>query len=328
MQDIADSLNISKNSVSQALRNKNGVSEATKKAVIETAERLGYHYEKTKLNHENLTFALLATDFALSQTSFFGEIIKSIQFNCSQKNIQVEIINITKEITIFENKKETLKKYDGIILLSHSTHDFIKGIIDTGIPVIMVDHHELDLYTDAIITKNTDGVFIAIQHLLKNNYTKIGFIGDIHFSPSYLERYRGFKRSLEYFKLPFNEKQSIIQIKEEQGALFEKLDEIQDMPEAWFCVNSGLAFMLNSYLQAKGYTIPQDIAIICFDDTEFTRTAIPRITNISTDLQYMGALTVETLQKRIQQPGLPFVHQQILPTMNIYESVQMLEKTN
>ena len=54
-------------------------------------------------------------------------------------------------------------------------------------------------------------------------------------------------------------------------------------------VNSGLAFMLNSYLQSSGYTIPKDISVICFDETEFTRMAIPQLTNIATDLQFIVA---------------------------------------
>lgn len=322
MQDIANELNISKNSVSQALRNKNGVSEATKKAVHAAAERLGYNYEKTKAQSASKHFALLATEFALSQTSFFGEIIQGMQSFCLSQGHSIEIINITKKMTKLQELKNNLTNFDGIFFLSHSNHNFMKEVKETGVPTILIDHHEPDMDCDTILTKNTDGVFKIIQYLHQNDYKKIGFIGDIDFSPSYLERLRGFKRSLEYFNLSIEDKYLITQIKEEQGALFETLKNVQKMPDAWFCVNSGLAFMLNSYLQARGYKIPNDIAVVCFDDTEFTRTATPRITNVATNTFFMGELSVKTMLDRLNNPNAPFVHKQILPTLNIYESVK------
>ncbi|EMG27811.1 LacI family transcriptional regulator [Listeria fleischmannii subsp. fleischmannii LU2006-1] len=71
MQDIADRLNITKNSVSQALGNKNGVSEKTKLAVFKMADELGYHYKK-EIAREVIKkrFALVASSFALAQKSF------------------------------------------------------------------------------------------------------------------------------------------------------------------------------------------------------------------------------------------------------------------
>ena len=79
--------------------------------------------------------------------------------------------------------------------------------------------------------------------------------------------------------------------------------------------------MLNSYLQSRGLNIPHDIGTICFDDTEFTRMAHPMITNVATDLKYMGELALDTLIKRINYPEIPYVHKQIVPNLNIRESL-------
>ncbi len=154
---------------------------------------------------------------------------------------------------------------------------------------------------------------------------RIGFIGDTAFSPSYLERYRGYQRALREHNLTNDPTIEITEIEESQGALFNSLKNIKQMPDAWFCVNSGLAFMLNSYLQSSGYTIPKDISVICFDETEFTRMAIPQLTNIATDLQFMGQLAIRTLVHRIAHPQEPIVHQQIVPQLNIRESVRLIK---
>ena len=324
MQDIADALGISKNSVSQALRNKPGVSQQTKLLVKNKADELGYHYQ-TMNEDTTMSFLLMATEFAFSQTSFFGEIVKSAEVEAQKTAIKLDTYTITEEDLLSLKLPPNLKKYDGILILSHSKNAYIKKVIDTGLPVTLIDHHDPSLTADAILPKNTDGTFQAISLLIENGMKRIGFIGDTAFSPSYLERYRGYQRALREHNLTHDPTIEITEIEESQGALFNSLKNIKQMPDAWFCVNSGLAFMLNSYLQSSGYTIPKDISVICFDETEFTRMAIPQLTNIATDLQFMGQLAIRTLVHRIAHPQEPIVHQQIVPQLNIRESVRLIK---
>lgn len=207
-----------------------------------------------------------------------------------------------------------------------SPEDFIKLMNATELNFETLEKIDPSLLADAILSKNTDGTYHAISLLAQNHHQRIGFIGDIHFSPSYLERYRGYKRALLDLELPLEKELQITEIEESQGALYTRLKLVKHMPDAWFCVNSGLAFMLTSYLQANGYTIPQDISIICYDDTEFTRMAQPAITNVSTNLRYMGELAIETLEGRMQGDKHPFVHKQIVPDLTLRESVKLIGK--
>ncbi|MGY3748793.1 LacI family DNA-binding transcriptional regulator [Vagococcus acidifermentans] len=322
MQDIADHLGISRNSVSQALRDKDGVSEETKKAVIKTAHLLGYEYEsKTKDKGKLL---LMATEFAFSQTSFFGKIVASVKKHCEINKFSLDTCTLSADMIDKLLLPQNLSDYAGVLIMSHSSNEYINAVIASKIPTVLIDHHDPSLLSDAILSKNTDGAYLAVSLLLKNKHKRIGFIGDTAFSPSYLERYRGYKRALEDSHITRDKNIEITEIEESQGALFNSLKNVQSMPEAWFCVNSGLAFMLNSYLQSEGYIIPDDISIICFDDTEFTRMAQPTLSNVATDLSYMGELAVSTMIDRIKFPKKPFVHKQILPALNILESTKLV----
>ena len=98
----------------------------------------------------------------------------------------------------------------------------------------MIDHHDPSLTADAILTKNTDGTFQAISLLIENGMKRIGFIGDTAFSPSYLERYRGYQRALREHNLTHDPTIEITEIEESQGALFNSLKNIKQMPDAWF----------------------------------------------------------------------------------------------
>lgn len=324
MQDIADELGISKNSVSQAFRDTDGVSQLTKDMVLKKADELGYVYKQTKKNTHTGTICILATEFAFSQTSFFGELIDNIENELKKEGYKSKKVIITNEMISKKQIPEEIKNATGIVIISHSDNELLQKIISLKIPTVIVDHHEPNLQVDAILSKNTDGVYNAMAFLAENNHKTIGFIGDISFSPSYLERLKGFNQGINDFNLSTNDSIQITAIEETQGALFNRLKKIDSMPDAWFCVNSGLAFMLNTYLQSNGYTIPKDISIICFDNTEFTRLAQPTITNVATDLEYMGKTSVSTLINRIHSANHPITHTQILPSINLNESVKLL----
>ncbi|EAC2814136.1 LacI family transcriptional regulator, partial [Listeria monocytogenes] len=145
MQDIADRLNITKNSVSQALGNKNGVSEQTKLAVFKMADELGYKY-KREIAREVVKekFALLATSFALSQRSFFGEIIDNMKQSIIAHQAELIIFPVTDEEASTNQLPEQLtsENWTGIFLLSHINTDYSKKVIDLGMPVVLIDHHD------------------------------------------------------------------------------------------------------------------------------------------------------------------------------------------
>lgn len=321
MQMIADSLDISKNSVSQALRDADGVSEETKKLVRKKADELGYKYVKQNKKLRG-KFLILASEFALSQVSFFGEIIKSIDYQCSKEHYKTQTLAVSPEMVNAGQLPDNLSDYIGIFVVSHITDQYIKNLTLQGIPCVVVDHHSPNFSADCILTKNTDGAYEATRFLIEHQSKRIGFIGDVDFSPSYLERFRGYKRALEDFHVTFDDQITITKIHENQAELFSKLKVMQTMPDSWLCVNSGLAYILSYYLQSEGYKIPEQVSVICFDNTEFTQMANPKITNISTDLRFMGEQAFLTMIDRKKNPDMPFMHKQILPHLTLQGTTQ------
>lgn len=321
MQMIADSLGVSKNTVSQALRGKNGVSDATRHKIISRANELGYQFEPQRRNKR--TFLIIASSFAISQVSFFGKIINSIKAQLDEKHDQYEIITITDEMISNQELPSNISHYNGVFVISHITNDYISKIISCGLPTILVDHHYYGVKADCILTKNSDGAYEMTNHLIQAGAETIGFLGKTDFSPSYKERLRGYLDALKANQIEPNSEHIVTDIEENQLDLFTKLKNIPKMPKAWFCVNSGLAYILNIYLQSNGFAVPNDIQIACFDNTEFSTTSNPRITNISTDLDYMGKIAVKRMAYRLEHPHTPYEHQQIIPQLNLFESTKI-----
>lgn len=326
MQDIADRLNISKNSVSQALSGKDGVSEETRQLIIDTANEMGYIYSRGRKSTEEEvgTFAILASEFAFSKRNFFGEIYLSIEKEAAKRNKRMVIQSIDK------HSSENLilppilldQSVEGVLILSHITNPYIQAVTNTGIPTVLIDHHHPDLKADSILTNNRYAAFTAVQHLIELGHTRIGFIGNIQFSPSYYERLEGYRLALYQAGIEYNPIWVIDRVIEEMDDVFNAVQALDKQPTAWFCVNDGFGFLINSVVYKLGYRIPQDVSIVSFDNGQLSRITTPLTTTMNVDLSYFGRKAVEQLFWRIDHPDEPFVEILLPSNLIVRESTQ------
>ncbi|MCM3031029.1 LacI family DNA-binding transcriptional regulator [Niallia sp. MER 6] len=307
MQDIADQLNISKNSVSQALTGKAGVSEKTRSLVEATARELGYEYLPARKNYQyntdskNVKIALIASDYAFSLKSFFGEIYLSIEKEIASQNNSLMIQSINQAaIQSLELPAFILNgSVDGVLILSHLNTEYIQKIISTGIPAVLVDHHHPHIKADAVLTNNRFGAFLAVEHLVQLGHREIGFIGNISISPSYYERLEGYHLALNHYGIKHNEALLLSDIEEDEDGVRKAMHQLPKQPTAWFCVNDGLGFLVSSYLVHAGYKIPEQISVSNFDNGQLSKLATPKITTMDIDLELFGKRAVEQLMWRI-----------------------------
>lgn len=328
MQDIADKLNISKNSVSQALSGKPGVSEETRKLVKDVADQLGYQYVskgKTKEGtgaNNTVTIGLIASDYAFSLKGFFGQIYLSIEKELRKQGMNLLIESISTHAikngimpTILTNHS-----INGLLILSHLNTDYTKKLLSTGIPTVLIDHHDPHLQSDAILTNNRFGAFIAVEHLIKLGHKEIGFIGNVNYSPSYEERLEGFLLALSKYNIEPVDDFLYTNAKETEEATDSFLFNLKRQPTAWFCVNDGHGFLTTSVLQQKGYQIPRDISVANFDNGQLSQIANPKITTMDIDLNYFGKKAVEQILWRMDHKNDPIQEILLSPKLIIRQS--------
>jgi LacI family transcriptional regulator len=318
MQTIADALNISKNSVSQALAGKDGVSEETRRLVIETAKRLGYVYSesrKKKQSNRSGNIGLIASDFAFSQRSFFGDIYLSIEQECTKRGMTLQIQSINPEARDKLMLPSFLQNQtvDGVLILSHISTDYINTVLATGIPAVLIDHHHPRIHADCILTNNRFGGYDAVSYLIGLGHREIGFWGNISFSPSYYERLEGYLWAMSEAGLDVNPEWIVKDAIEEAADVSGKLSRMASQPTAWFCVNDGLGFLIISSLQQMGYKIPEDVSVCSFDNGQLSRINTPTTTTIAVDLAKFGQKAIEQLLWRMEHRSEPYV-EILLPT--------------
>jgi LacI family transcriptional regulator len=311
MQDIADRLNISKNSVSQALRGKEGVSEETRERIKRVAEEMGYQYpgaRKKKKQGRTGNIGLIASDLTFSLKNFFGEIYLSIEKEVVKRGMNLHIQSVNQE------QKEQLilpsfienKMVDGILILSHISTEYINKVISTGIPTILVDHHHPNIHADAVLTNNRFGAYSAVQHLIELNHRDIAFVGNVEYSPSYEERYEGYLLALREYGIEPNEEFIFKNAEEKEELILQYIKQLERQPTAWFCVNDALGFLVNSCLRQQGIQVPDQASICSYGNGQLSKISTPKTTTVDIDLELYGKRAVELLFWRMENKNEPF----------------------
>jgi LacI family transcriptional regulator len=320
MQDIADKLNISKNSVSQALSGKAGVSEETRRLVQNAADELGYSYSKNSKTlqverHTPSNIALIASEYAFSLKSFFGAIYLSIEKEVRERGMNLLIESIDQAAKDHLTLPSLLSNHEigGIIILSHISTDYIANIIKTGIPTVLIDHHDPHLHVDAILTNNRFGAYTAVEHLIELGHRDIAFVGNVNYSPSYQERFEGYSLALKKYGIKPNQDFIFDNAHEDQVEMTKFFDHLPKKPTAWFCVNDGHGFLISSILLQNGFKVPGDVSVCSFDNGLLSQISTPKITTMDIDLNYYGKKAVEQLCWRINHHDEP-IHEILLPT--------------
>jgi LacI family transcriptional regulator len=288
--------------------------------VQRAADQLGYTYSNNRNSQKpdekkGINIALIASDYAFSLKSFFGEIYLSVEKEVRARgwNLLIESIDKDSKDKLILPSLLSNHQIDGILILSHISTDYISKIIETGIPTVLIDHHSPYLQADAILTNNRFGAFTAVEHLIQLGHQNIAFAGDIGISPSYQERLEGYMLAAKKYGMDPNPAFLFTDAKELQEDISGFIEQLKDMPTAWFCVNDGLGFLVQSVLQQKGYNVPEDVSICSFDNGQLSQIATPKITTVDIDLNYYGKKAVEQLSWRIKHKGEP-IHEILLPT--------------
>jgi LacI family transcriptional regulator len=311
MQDIADQLNISKNSVSQALRGKEGVSEETRERIKRVAEEMGYQYpgaRKQKKQGRTGNIGFIASDLTFSFKNFFGEIYLSIEKEVVKRgmNLHIQSINREQQENLILPSFIENKMVDGILILSQISTEYINKVISTGIPTVLVDHHHPNINADAVLTNNRFGAYLAVQHLIELNHRDIAFVGNVAYSPSYEERYEGYLLALREYGIEPKEEFIFKKAEEKEEVILQYIQQLKRQPTAWFCVNDGLGFLVNSCLRQQGIQVPEQASICSYDNGQLSKISTPKTTTVDIDLELYGRRAVELLFWRMENKNEPF----------------------
>lgn len=300
--DIAKQLDISPATVSRALNDNNLVSASTRKKVNSLAENLGYRQNlfasslRLKKTHTiGVILHELNTYFITSVLAGIERIVTEAKYNLiivhSAENAEIEVANARN---LFN------KRVDGIIAsLSFNTENLshFDQFQRKNIPVVFFDRVFENSDGVKIIINNFKAGYDATTHLIEQGCKCIAHITSSLKRNVYSERMRGYKQALLDHNLNFEEKLLIIDGLKEEDALrsANRILAMKTLPDGIFITNDFCAAVVMQALKDAGLRIPQDIAIVGFNNDIIGKVIDPKLTTINYPGFEMGQLAARTL---------------------------------
>ena len=336
LKEIAIKLGISITTVSKALKNYPDVSQKTKSAVIELAQKLQYTPNSFAVNlrtRESKTIGLIIPEVV---HHFFSNVVNAI-INEAEKNGYLVIILQSNETLALEKKQVELlinKRVDGIIMsLSNESNndDHIKEIINRNIPFVMFDKIAKLSKCSKVVIDDQKAAFNAVQHLINNGCKKIAHIRGPLNPQNAIDRFIGYKKALEKNNIPFDA--SLVYTCEKvtfkEGIDFAK-QIITDHPdvEGIFVITDLVAVGVLSYFNDKAIKIPDQIAVIGFSNWFMSQVITPKLSTVDQPSYEMGVSAFKLLleEMNFHKKGMPFIPRTIELETKIIERESSLKK--
>ena len=311
IKDVAQKARVSRATVSLALNGKPGVASGTRRRILGIADRLNYQPNASAKGlalQKTQTLGVIVPDIS---SPFYAELVRGVEEEASARGYYLMLATTTggppREQMYFRLLGE--QRVDGIIVLTpRGDESFIHQIQAEGFPLVVVDR-DIQASDDVVevIIDNFHGALAAVEHLIGLGYKRIGLINGIPELQASQDRLRGYQVALQEHGLPLHPKWTVIgNFCDEGGYLGMKELLALDPPlEAVFAASDVMAIGAIRAIREAGKRIPEDMAIVGFDDTPSSAYFIPSLTTVRQPIARMGAIACHLLLQLIAGEELP-----------------------
>ncbi|ELY4672452.1 ribose operon transcriptional repressor RbsR [Cronobacter muytjensii] len=321
MKDVARLAGVSTSTVSHVINKDRFVSDAIRARVEDAVRTLNYApsalARSLKLN-QTRTIGMLIT---ASSNPFYSELVRGVERSCFERGYSLVLCNTEGDEQRMNRNLETLlqKRVDGLLLLCTETHQPSPAIMTRypAIPTVMMDWSPFDGDSDVIQDNSLLGGDIATRHLIEKGFTRIACVtGPLDKTPA-RQRLEGYRTAMRRAGLPVPEGYEVVGDFEFAGGLraMQSLLALPEPPQAVFMGNDAMAVGAYQALYQAGLRIPQDIALVGYDDIELARYMTPPLTTIHQPKDELGELAIDVLIHRMAQPELQQQRLQLTPVL-------------
>ncbi|WP_425280980.1 ribose operon transcriptional repressor RbsR [Mixta intestinalis] len=309
MKDVARMAGVSTSTVSHVINNNRFVSEAIREKIEAAIRELNYApsalARSLKINQTH-TIGMLLT---ASSNPFYAEVVRGVENSCYERGYSLVLCNTEGDEERMNRSLETLlqKRVDGLLIMCTESHLPSVDILTRypGIPSVMMDWAPFEGDSDIIQDNSLLGGELAANYLIARGYQRIACIaGPLDKTPACL-RLEGFKKAITAAGLPLPAEYIVNGDFEFQGGFngMNALLACKIRPQAVFTSNDAMAVGAYHALYQAGLRIPEDMAIMGYDNIELARYMTPPLTTIHQPKDELGELAIDTLIHRMKAPG-------------------------
>ena len=329
IQDIADELGVSRNTVSKAMNNSGGLAEATREKILQKAVEMGYkqfsylHTLSSSASsnpppvsagqnpeeggpHEIalLTTAFLApSHFASPMLDWFQQEISDLGYTLNTHRINERHLKTLTLPPTFHRERTA-----GIICVEVFDKGYADMVCALKLPLLFVDGPALilgdALSADQLYMENRSETARLTAELLRRGKRRVGFIGNYEHCQSFFERYAAFRGVMLFSGVPFSETYCVKA--NDRESIRKGIQAMETLPDVFLCANDFLAMDAVQALRERGQAVPEDVWVCGFDDSQESRLISPPLTTIHIHTRSMALAAVHLLMSRIRDPNLDY----------------------
>ena len=313
-KEIAKKLNVSATAVSMALNNRPGVSTDTRKRIIDEAEKSGYDFTRLALkkNKGGDVYCIIyrAHNAILNYAPIFSELTDGMEQECRKKGYRLKTLQIYEKTDDVQKCIEDLSVSGctGIILLgTEITAAVCKQFQQLSLPVVLLDAYFDSVSCSSVVINNTQGAYLATSYLISRYGRQPGHLCSSYVIENFIERNYGFHRAVRENGMSIGKSITHELSPSIEGAfsdMLEIIDRGDALAGSYFADNDLIAIGAIKALKLRAYNIPDDIAIIGFDNIPESRIVEPSLTTIEIPRRFMGQTAAAQLINQLENPVL------------------------
>ncbi|HSJ67028.1 MAG TPA: LacI family DNA-binding transcriptional regulator [Anditalea sp.] len=309
IKDIASQLNISITTVSFILNGKakeNRISEKLTKKVLDHIEKVGY--QPSQLAQSLRTGKSKILVFMVEDISnyFYSSVARKMEEKAYASGYKIIYCSTDDDINKAQELIQVFKgrQVDGYIITApKGLEGDIKQLMEEGLPVVLFDRYFPDMDASHVVINNLQATYSAINGLIDNGFKNIGFVTLESQQTQMMDRYKGYEKAINEHNLSLNLKtipyEDIGTDNIEKKIRLFVAEEKPGLDALFFSTNyltiSGLAA-----LKSLGKNIPEDIAVVAFDDNELFKLYNPPISAIAQPIEEMSNKLMDVILSQLK----------------------------
>lgn len=309
IKDVAEAAGVSTASVSRVLSGKENVSDGMRQRVMAAVEELDYQpnlVARSLRSQRSTTVGLIVSDI---RNPFFTDVSRAAEDATHEQGYALFLCNADED-----PDKEALyldlmhaQNVAGIIYSPTRQAADNFGELDISVPTVIIDRAVQSSAVDMVLIDNVDAAYRLTEHLIESGYRRIaGLFGEA--SVTGRERRQGYEQALQAHDLELPMGQAVYippKIESGKAATLELLESDMPSPDAILTTNNLLTAGAYIAIHERGLRIPDDIALVGFDETTWSALVEPPITIIAQPTYEIGTTAAELLLQRVQNPDRP-----------------------
>ena len=299
-KEIAARLELSESAVSLALNNRPGVSTATRKRVLTAAKELGYDFSRKNYAGSGkqgvICFAVYKRSGAVvDDTPFFAGLTHGVNIGCRSEHYDCVTRYLYEDDDLEEQINAlNIASFSGIIILATEMEEGTLSLFSSlTAPFVFLDAYYENPEYNYILINNIQGAYIATSYLIRKRRTQPGYLRSSYPISNFEQRADGFYKAIRSAGLSTSKSQVLRLAPSQEGAYADMKNLLaagEKPADCYFADNDLIAIGAMQALKEAGFRIPEDVAVVGFDDLPACEYMSPPLTTVMVPKLYLGEI--------------------------------------